>query len=42
MTVERGDLKDYETSLPPDIMIQLDSVLRVSLSLEERKEPRIW
>lgn len=34
ITIEKEDLGDYETSLPPDIMKQIDSALRVSLALD--------
>ena len=34
ITIKKEDLGDYETSLPPDIMEQIDSALRVSLALD--------
>lgn len=34
ITIEKKELRDYETSLPPDIMKQIDSALRVSLALD--------
>jgi len=37
ITIEKEDLKDYQVTLPEDIMARVDSALMVSLDLEKYK-----